>query len=401
MQSFSNWFHRWEMGAALIGCLLVLAGCSMISAQEEPTPTPLPTSAIAARPIFTVVRGEVVKELAFNGRVAPVVEQKMFFRNGGYVRHVFVQWGDTVEAGQVLADLEIGDLENQLAQAEINLQGSELELTSARQVISDTLAEAQIGLTIEQLHLEEAKYHLKNDDRLPQKIAVQIQDELVRLAELRLERLRRGPDTRLVQAVDLARLTVERLQAQVADSSILAPFDGKVLAIYLQAGDSVTAFNQTVMTVYDPTQLEVVVELTTEQLQEMAEGMEVKVKLSNRPGEQWAGIVRRLPYPYGSGGSGTGTAERSDTSARITIQANPEEAGFGLGEIVDVQVVLVRKADVLWLPPEAIRNFEGRRFVVVQEGGRQRRVNVVIGIESERRVEIVDGLEEGQLVAGP
>jgi multidrug efflux pump subunit AcrA (membrane-fusion protein) len=155
------------------------------------------------------------------------------------------------------------------------------------------------------------------------------------------------------------------------------------------------------MTVYDPTQLEVVVELTTEQLQEMAEGMEVKVKLSNRPGEQWAGIVRRLPYPYGSGGSGTGTAERSDTSARITIQANPEEAGFGLGEIVDVQVVLVRKADVLWLPPEAIRNFEGRRFVVVQEGGRQRRVNVVIGIESERRVEIVDGLEEGQLVAGP
>jgi multidrug efflux pump subunit AcrA (membrane-fusion protein) len=71
------------------------------------------------------------------------------------------------------------------------------------------------------------------------------------------------------------------------------------------------------------------------------------------------------------------------------------------GDLVRVTVVLERKDDALWLPPAAIRTFEGRRFVIVQEGAGQRQVDVTVGIESEDRVEIVDGLEEGQVAIGP
>ena len=55
---------------------------------------------------------------------------------------------------------------------------------------------------------------------------------------------------------------------------------------------------------------------------------------------------------------------------------------------------------MLLLPPEAVRSFEGRRFVVVREGDRERRVTVKIGIETEEFVEITDGLEEGDVVVG-
>jgi multidrug efflux pump subunit AcrA (membrane-fusion protein) len=377
--------------------LLLAAGCSP-AARAEPTPTPLPTSAVAANPTFTVQRGEVVKELTFKGRITPVVEQRLFFRSSGYVRNLYVQWGEPVKTGQVLADLEIGDLENQLAQAEIHLKSSELELALASQVISDTLAEAEISLSIEKLRLEEARYHLDNDSRLPQRIAVQIQEDLVRLAELRVERLKRGLDPRLVQTVELARLTVERLQAQVADSSIRAPFDGQVRTIHIQEGDYVAAFSQSVISVYDPSRLEVSVDLTSEELDALDEGMAVKIKPSNQPGGEWAGTVRRLPYPYGSG-EPAGQSGDKDISARISFETSP--GGAGLGDIVDLQVILERKAGVLWLPPEAIRNFEGRRFVVVLEDERQRRVNLEIGLESESRVEIVEGLEEGQVVVSP
>ncbi len=65
-----------------------------------------------------------------------------------------------------------------------------------------------------------------------------------------------------------------------------------------------------------------------------------------------------------------------------------------------VTVILERKTDVLWLPPAAIRTFSGRKFVVIEEDGRQRRVDVVVGIESEDRVEIIEGVEEGQVVVG-
>ena len=64
------------------------------------------------------------------------------------------------------------------------------------------------------------------------------------------------------------------------------------------------------------------------------------------------------------------------------------------------QVELERKDDVLWLPPQAIRMFEGRRFVVLKEDDVQRRVDVKVGIETQERVEIEEGLEEGQVVIG-
>ena len=70
------------------------------------------------------------------------------------------------------------------------------------------------------------------------------------------------------------------------------------------------------------------------------------------------------------------------------------------GDLVKVIVTIERKADALWLPPAAIRTFSGRKFVVVEEEGRQRRVDVTVGIESAERVEIEDGLEVGQVVIG-
>jgi multidrug efflux pump subunit AcrA (membrane-fusion protein) len=52
------------------------------------------------------------------------------------------------------------------------------------------------------------------------------------------------------------------------------------------------------------------------------------------------------------------------------------------------------------LPPQAVRSFEGRRFVVVREGERQRRQDVKIGIVSSDRVEILDGLKAGDVIVG-
>ena len=71
------------------------------------------------------------------------------------------------------------------------------------------------------------------------------------------------------------------------------------------------------------------------------------------------------------------------------------------GDLMRVNIVLDHKEDVIWLPPQAIRTFEGRRFVIVQEEGFQQRVDINIGIESDDRIEIEEGLEEGQIVVSP
>ena len=74
---------------------------------------------------------------------------------------------------------------------------------------------------------------------------------------------------------------------------------------------------------------------------------------------------------------------------------------YALGDPVRVTAEIDRAADVLWLPPQAIRNFNGRLFVVVQDGDAQRRSDVRVGIEAEERVEVEEGVTEGETVVGP
>jgi len=127
----------------------------------------------------------------------------------------------------------------------------------------------------------------------------------------------------------------------------------------------------------------------------------VAVTIASRPGEEIKGQIRRLPYPYGGGGRISSDAEERDESSRVSLDVSATDAGLELGDLVRMTVVLERKDDVLWLPSQAIRIFEGRRFVVLQEGDAQRRVDVQIGVEGEDRVEIEEGLAEGQVVIGP
>jgi multidrug efflux pump subunit AcrA (membrane-fusion protein) len=58
------------------------------------------------------------------------------------------------------------------------------------------------------------------------------------------------------------------------------------------------------------------------------------------------------------------------------------------------------RQDVLWLPPQALRTFQGRDFVFIDDNGLQRRVDVRLGLRSDDRVEILSGLLENQVVIG-
>ena len=129
----------------------------------------------------------------------------------------------------------------------------------------------------------------------------------------------------------------------------------------------------------------------------MIEGQEAVVTLRAYPGQTWQGTVRRLPYPYGTGGS-TEDLAGVDKSTRISLEGDLGD--LELGDLARVIIVLEEKDDALWLPPAAIRTFQGRKFVIVQDVDRQRRVDVTIGIGSDDRVEVLEGLEEGQIVVG-
>jgi len=437
----------------LLLVMIPLVGCSGGAAapSEAATPTPIATPIVPTKPTYEVQRGEVVKSVQFTGRVAPVVEQALFFRTAGYVANVLVKRNDLVKKGDLIAELEVTDLKNHLAESQAALDSAEsnneqrvaeaqAQLTTAQLNLSKlkvqdpsldtTMAEvalerAQTGLADAQKEYDDAKHRYwqwKYDEvkdaytrslheaELNLKVVqaqynkaleaaqahqydVQIQEQAVNLAQMRLDQAKSGLDITQLQ------LVVKTLQSQLADAQLVAPFDGQVMSLSITEGRSVDAYRE-VAILADPKELEISADLTDKVLTDLAEGMSVTAALVSRPDETLSGEIRRLPYPYGGGGRQGTDVQDEDKSTRVSINSSSSSVQYEDGDLVRVTVVLERKSDVLWLPPQAIRTFSGRKFVVVQEGDGQRRVDVKIGIESEDRVEIEEGLQEGQIVIG-
>jgi hypothetical protein len=145
----------------------------------------------------------------------------------------------------------------------------------------------------------------------------------------------------------------------------------------------------------DPAEREIRVEnaISTD-LARLSPQQQVTLRFSRYQDRPIEGVIERLPQSATS----TQSTVRADTA--VHIQFDPGDLELDIGDLVEVIVTLQRKENVLWLPPQAVRTFQGRRFVVVQDGDRQRRVDVKLGITGADRVEIAEGLEENQQVIG-
>lgn len=370
-QSGRRYFLRFFSILALAG--LTLAACAPSpTAQQASTPTAIPTSQSAAKPTYTVQKGDITAQIQFSARVIPANQEELFFRADGRVREVYVRAGDTVTEGQVLADLiSLDGMEAQKRQQDIDLRRAEINYEMAwlrQQLASTRTPEWSTGYEIE----------------------MKMQEYEVEMAELNLEE---------------TKLRAENLDTSISDAQIVSPIDGKVLQISLIEGSEVRAF-QTFVTVGDDSELEVGATLTSAQMQVLTEGLPAVIELPNRPGIKLTGAVRSLPYPYGTGGGKQTSAQApsttgADNTTRILLDEPDKAQGFRLGELVQVTVVQEEKVGTLWIPPAAIRTYEGRNFVVVRTDSLPKRQDVKIGIRNEEQVEILEGLEEGQVVVGP
>ena len=137
----------------LTGCALLPAGRSAAIAANEPTPTPIPTSVVPIKPTYSVKTGEILRERTFSGRVAPVVEEALFFRTGGRIRNVYAKRNNFVTAGQIIADLEIDDLERELTSTQLNLERAQSRLYAAERSLEYQIRRAQINREIATLQL--------------------------------------------------------------------------------------------------------------------------------------------------------------------------------------------------------------------------------------------------------
>ena len=327
---------------------LFFAACSGESANTvQTTPTAIPLPNIAKKPTYQVQRGEMISELIFSGRIAPVDKQELAFAADGRVAKIYVRRGDAVTKDQLLAELETGQDEYALRRAQANLRIAQFRLELARLQTPQTSEVNRINVAIQE------------------------------------------------QEVELAQIALDEINVTYDGLRITSPIDGTVISASILEGNTTEA-NKPVIVVANLDDLVVSATVGSEDLARLVIGMKVTVSSIGQNIPVAEGSIRALPYPY----SNTDT-ESTDGSVQVALDPFPAQLGYEVGDLISMSIILEQKADALWLPFQVVREFEGRYFVIVQDGDVERRVDVKVGIVDDDRIEITEGLVEGQVAVAP
>ena len=437
----------------MIGALLgACAGDDQPGGQSaQPTVTPIPTAPAAARPTYVVQRGTVQDVLSLTGRWLPRDQTKLSFEVSGTISSVYVQSNDTVHAGQLLAEYQITDLENQLASALLNLETAQMQLASGTEGTTESIVNAEFALASANINLastrdnapwtslesarlgletarrnledaqrayDDARSHPENPASAVDSAYQQLQSaqDQVESAELQYysagqnfnnylysvenaentviqqqmnlaQAQQSGGDPQLAQSVRSAQMQVDQIREQIYRSSLFAPMDGVVLEVTISPGDAVQAYTP-VITIAIPQPLEVIAYPTFSEIEELDVNMVGTCQVMNRPETKVLCAVRRQPF----------STQDADQSVRIGAML---EDWAILNQLIEVEMPLQVQENVLWLPPEAVRQFQNRMFVTILTADGERVSDVTIGLQTDDRWEIISGVSEGDVVVGP
>jgi membrane fusion protein (multidrug efflux system) len=188
--------------------------------------------------------------------------------------------------------------------------------------------------------------------------------------------------------LDEARANVRLLQAQIAQSSIVAPFDGQVTQRLLDSGAYAGA-SSGVFTIAQVSRVYVVANVPDVDLPAVSRGKAVTFTTPSLPGRTFHGRIFDINTTPTSG----------TLSYRVRLlQPNPDLALRG-GMFANVSVERARHPGVLLVPSAAIANGPGESSIFVVAGGKAKRVAVRVGLQTDSVTEVAgEGLAPGTTV---
>lgn len=313
----------------LLSCL-VLGGCSLLPSEEEVLLPPLvERQADLQYDTAQVERGYIAEQVSINGVLTAQEQVSLYFDTDGLrLSSMAVKAGDRVKAGDVIAQAESGDLSYRIA----------------------------------------------------------VQRHQLRLAEIRLEQSRRADKEARQLEVDIEQLTLDRLEAQLADCQLLSQHDGLVLFVdNIKRGEIIEPF-RTIATIAASGDLAVYAQSAS--LRKVRAGMPASLTAGD---QAFQGEVVLSP---------DNAPASADLRLRDAVIIRPEEIppGLDIGALVHIQITVAEAADTLLIPKRGLRTALGQAYVQVLDAGVRKEHNVETGLETTTMVEIRTGLSEGMTV---
>jgi RND family efflux transporter MFP subunit len=369
---------------AVLGILRFFGKSAKAGAGAEPSLRPVAVALVTRRP--------VVNSLTLSGAFRPYQQVDVHAKVAGFIRKIYVDVGDHVKAGQVLAILEVPELSAQVAGAKAEIQRyqdanrrseSEIQRAESTHAAYHTAysrlkqaSESRPGLIAEQ--------ELDDSMAKDKETAAQIESARAALAESQSQQVS-------------ARTDLDRLSALEAYSHITAPFAGVVSKRYadtgalIQAGTSSSTQALPVVQLAEWSKLRLVVPVPESAVPQIHLGSVVQVRVGalNRTFE---GRVARF----------SDALDSQTRTMETEIDVENRNGTLVDGMYAETSLILSEKDGVLTVPIQAVQREEsGTSVLMVDREGRVQERAVKLGAEGNDLVEILSGLAEGdQVVIG-
>jgi RND family efflux transporter MFP subunit len=376
---------------------------------------------VPAVSVTNLVAAPPSRKLSLPGSVEALVETPIFARSSGYIRDRYVDIGDRVSAGQLLADIETPELDEGVketkalvltnvanrAQTQANLDKARADLTTAEA----DLSQAKANLIQYQTNEKFAYTSYVRWNNLVKQGAVSSQDadekdtifkadkaattageERVRSAESQVAAAKTRVTAELASIkmsdanIDAARARQNISSTQQNFNKVAAPFTGIITERNIDQGTLITSGSQTSNTVlYRLARIDTVkvfVDVPQYASSAVKVGQQVSVTLKEFPGKTFVGKIER-------------TSVALDSNARTLkteIHIPNSDLRLVPGMYADVNFSVPRPAHTFLIPANALMTRAEGPQVLIASGDSVRYRNVQIGDDLGKQVEVVSGL---------
>jgi RND family efflux transporter MFP subunit len=285
------------------------------------------------------------KDLILPGTFQAFKATTIYPRSNGYVKDWKVDIGDDVKEGQLLAEIETPDLDQQVAQAKANYELAKVTAERWRDLVQKKVVSNQ-------------EYD---------------QNE---------------------KAYEASRANYEQLQKLQGFEQIVAPFSGKISARFIDFGTLVTAGSSSatgtpLFSIVQSDPLRVYVYAPQENAPSIHEGLAAKILLEEFPGQEFDGMVTRT----------AGALDPQSRTMQVEVQVPNHDGKLYAGMYGQVKFLLVDENAPLVVPANAfLFRMEGPQVATIENGEHIHWQNIRVGRDFGDRIEVLDGLKENTKV---
>ncbi len=343
-------------------CVLLLAGVAVYylffhQGENKAQPDNNGTVTVGAA---KVIRQDMYNEVPIPAEFRPYVQSQLHAIVTGYVSKILVDFGDKVKKGQVLATLNVPELQDQLNNAKANQQQAEADYNNE--------------------HLLYTRLQQVNQEH-PKLVAQQDLDTA------------RSKDANATAAVAAAKAKVGELETRVTYTSITAPFDGVVTQRSVDPGALVQAGTSSdrapeLLQVSDNYHLRLDFPVSVDFVQDVKVGVPVTVKVDSLHGKLFTGKITRFQNEVND--------QTRTMNTEIEIDNPDLEIVPGMYAVVLFQYA--KRPNALSIPIEAVSNPKSPDVFLVDSEHKIEDRPVKLGVEMPDRFQVTDGLQEGDEV---